>query len=65
VLSFPGLSALLERVDNAGYDPVNVRCQAGRCEVEAEQDADQRVENAQAGIPAQDKDRDGQHGQGR
>lgn len=38
----------MEQVDKARYEPGNLRRQAGRREVEAQQDADQRVQYAQA-----------------
>src|SRR5450755_1871735 len=64
--SFPCFAgSLLEQADKTGYEPGNVRCEAGRREEEPEQDADQRVHYAQAGVPAQDKYRDGQRDQGR
>jgi hypothetical protein len=64
--SFPCFAgSLLEQPDKTGYEPVNVRRETGRREEEPEQDADQRMQDTQAGVPAQDKYRDGQHDQGR
>jgi len=58
-------SGCLEQPNKGRYGPGNVRCQAGRREVEPEQDADQRMHNAQAGIPDQDEHHGGQNEQHR
>jgi hypothetical protein len=55
----------LELPDKARYESRDIWCEAGRCEIESEQDADQRVKDAQAGVPAQDYYRNGQHDQDR
>jgi hypothetical protein len=67
VLSFPFVfsGAFSERLEDAGYDPVDVGRETGCREHESEQDADQRVQDAQAGIPAQDEYRDSQDDQER
>ena len=64
VLSF-SFFRLLDQPDKARYELADVRCETGRREEESQQDANQRMQQAQAGIPAQDKHHNGQDEQHR